>query len=172
MFAAAEFCPAVWDAWSCFPQTPVNTIQTLPCSSQAYQSPDKVCTCKWKTDNPINSSNRISHSRKREKLRMELNKSACWMEPTNGLLQLCHCLHLPGQIQLSRFRFVCLYRLLIASNCDLHGHSGLPGQQQSDPAPQPADLHRDQKCPHDYGQKNCHYWRSTIAYSQQPGDGQ
>ncbi|XP_050302199.1 corticotropin-releasing factor receptor 2-like isoform X2 [Anthonomus grandis grandis] len=37
-------CPVVWDAWSCFPLTPVGTTATLPCSSQAYQSPDKVCT--------------------------------------------------------------------------------------------------------------------------------
>ncbi|KAH1022500.1 hypothetical protein HUJ04_011893 [Dendroctonus ponderosae] len=42
--STADFCPVVWDAWSCFPQTAVNTIQSLPCSSQAYQSPDKVCT--------------------------------------------------------------------------------------------------------------------------------
>ncbi|KAL1491579.1 hypothetical protein ABEB36_012154 [Hypothenemus hampei] len=41
---AKDKCPVVWDAWSCFPTTPVNTIQKLPCSSQAYQSPDKVCT--------------------------------------------------------------------------------------------------------------------------------
>ncbi|CAG9837164.1 unnamed protein product [Diabrotica balteata] len=37
-------CPVIWDAWSCFPQTKVNTTAKLPCSSQAYQSPDEVCT--------------------------------------------------------------------------------------------------------------------------------
>nr|XP_023012794.1 corticotropin-releasing factor receptor 2-like [Leptinotarsa decemlineata] len=36
-------CPAVWDAWSCFPPTPVGTTAKLPCSGQAYQSPDAVC---------------------------------------------------------------------------------------------------------------------------------
>ncbi|KAG5869273.1 hypothetical protein JTB14_000319 [Gonioctena quinquepunctata] len=36
-------CPAVWDAWSCFPPTPVDTIAKIPCSGQAYQSPDQVC---------------------------------------------------------------------------------------------------------------------------------
>lgn len=45
-----EECPVVWDAWSCFPKTPVNTNATLPCSSQAYQSPDKVCTLKSKKE--------------------------------------------------------------------------------------------------------------------------
>ncbi|KAJ8962094.1 hypothetical protein NQ318_018048, partial [Aromia moschata] len=46
-------CPAVWDAWSCFPPTEVNTVARLTCSSQAYQSPDHVCRlesekeCNW-----------------------------------------------------------------------------------------------------------------------------
>ncbi|XP_030754630.1 calcitonin gene-related peptide type 1 receptor-like [Sitophilus oryzae] len=39
-----ESCPVIWDAWSCFPRTPVDTTTYLPCSSQAYQSPEKVCT--------------------------------------------------------------------------------------------------------------------------------
>lgn len=49
-------CPVIWDGWSCFPQTQVNTTQTLPCSSQAYQSPDKVCTLKSKKDCLWNSN--------------------------------------------------------------------------------------------------------------------
>ncbi|XP_018563449.1 calcitonin gene-related peptide type 1 receptor-like isoform X2 [Anoplophora glabripennis] len=46
-------CPAIWDAWTCFPPTKANTIARQPCSSQAYQSPEHVCRlesqkeCKW-----------------------------------------------------------------------------------------------------------------------------
>ncbi|CAG9864126.1 unnamed protein product [Phyllotreta striolata] len=38
------YCSAIWDAWTCFPPTKVNTVARLPCSSQAYQDPDEVCT--------------------------------------------------------------------------------------------------------------------------------
>ncbi|CAG9769263.1 unnamed protein product [Ceutorhynchus assimilis] len=47
---STTYCPVVWDAWSCFPRTPVNTVAALPCSSQAYQSPDKVCTLESKKE--------------------------------------------------------------------------------------------------------------------------
>ncbi|XP_057667618.1 corticotropin-releasing factor receptor 1-like [Diorhabda carinulata] len=40
---SSTHCPVIWDAWSCFPRTPVNTTAKLPCSSQAYQSPEGVC---------------------------------------------------------------------------------------------------------------------------------
>lgn len=38
-----SYCPTVWDGWSCFPQTKVNTISKVPCSKQCYQSPKHVC---------------------------------------------------------------------------------------------------------------------------------
>ncbi|KAJ8939580.1 hypothetical protein NQ314_011077 [Rhamnusium bicolor] len=46
-------CPTIWDAWTCFPPTKVNTIARETCSSQAYRSPEHVCRlesekeCNW-----------------------------------------------------------------------------------------------------------------------------
>ncbi|XP_076250715.1 corticotropin-releasing factor receptor 2-like isoform X1 [Rhynchophorus ferrugineus] len=59
IYGDEKHCPVIWDAWSCFPKTPVDTTAEMPCSSQAYQSPDKVCTLKSKKDCLYNEQLRI-----------------------------------------------------------------------------------------------------------------
>ncbi|XP_060524517.1 corticotropin-releasing factor receptor 2-like isoform X2 [Cylas formicarius] len=54
--STAEYCPVVWDAWSCFPRTKVNTTRLITCSSQAYQNPDGVCALESRKDCLWNSS--------------------------------------------------------------------------------------------------------------------
>lgn len=39
-------CTAVWDGWTCFPSAQAGSVVTMPCSSQAYSSSARVCTCK------------------------------------------------------------------------------------------------------------------------------
>ncbi|XP_019875501.2 calcitonin receptor-like [Aethina tumida] len=44
IFPSEQECSVVWDAWSCFPRTPVNTTKKLVCSKQAYSSLTDYCT--------------------------------------------------------------------------------------------------------------------------------
>ncbi|XP_066156285.1 corticotropin-releasing factor receptor 2-like [Euwallacea fornicatus] len=50
IISTRDECPVVWDGWSCFPNTAVNTTKTLQCSSQVYESPDNVCTLESKKE--------------------------------------------------------------------------------------------------------------------------
>ncbi|XP_028131375.1 calcitonin gene-related peptide type 1 receptor isoform X2 [Diabrotica virgifera virgifera] len=39
-----SYCPVIWDSWTCFPQTKVNTTAKMPCSSQYYGADSDICT--------------------------------------------------------------------------------------------------------------------------------
>ncbi|CAH1108055.1 unnamed protein product [Psylliodes chrysocephalus] len=57
--STSTHCPAIWDAWTCFHPTKANTVARYPCSSQAYQAPDEVCTLESEKQCILNTTTQL-----------------------------------------------------------------------------------------------------------------